>query len=190
MADNQRVITSYKEVSEELGKKLIKLYSEKIFPRQGKVFADKLFATGVEAGAYIASLADIYDRGIKMDLANHAMVKLNTVSYLIYIMREAGYYTQANVMEMQEFLAGLINAMRDLLNNANAGGRPDSSRRITPSGVPFRPTTSPQATVISAPSPAVQAEAAPADSLSEPEVKKPEQPKVNHDPDGFNAPAE
>ena len=195
MADNQRVITSYLEVSEELGKKLIKLYAQKIFPRQGKVFADKLFTTGVEAGAYIASLSNIYDRSIKMDLANHAMVKLNTVYYLITIMKEAGYYTPVNVVDLEEFLVVLIDAMRDLLNTANTANnavRP-TQRRLHTQNVPFRPTPAhlPKTTsrAPKAEEPVQAPSETPAEAQAETDVEALRR-KPAIDPDGFNAPAE
>ena len=89
MEENQHT-ASYKEVSAELGKKLIKLYGAKIFPRQGKVFADMLFQTGIEAGTYIASLADIEERKIKVDLASRAMVKGGGLLYRFAGCRNGG----------------------------------------------------------------------------------------------------
>ena len=161
MEENQHT-ASYKEVSTELGKKLIKLYGAKIFPRQGKVFADMLFQTGIEAGTYIASLADIEERKIKVDLASRAMVKLNQTAYLISVRKEAGYYTASQVAEMEEYAQILIDAMRELLNTAFAQMRSDAAR-------PKAATPAPQPAVAPAPRPRTV---------------------INVDPDGFNAPAD
>ena len=147
MEENQHT-ASYKEVSAELGKKLIKLYGAKIFPRQGKVFA--------------ASLADIEERKIKVDLASRAMVKLNQTAYLISVMKEAGYYTASQVAEMEEYAQILIDAMRELLNTAFAQMRSDAAR-------PKAAKPAPQPAVAPAPRPRTV---------------------INVDPDGFNAPAD
>lgn len=112
--------SNYKQLSEELGKRLIKLYGLKIFPRQGKVFADLLFQTGVEAGTAIAALADLEDREEKLHLSNRAMVKLNETAYIIHIMREAGYYTLEDVLPLEEYVNGLIRAVKHVLAIAYA----------------------------------------------------------------------
>lgn len=167
MQDNQ-YITAYKDVSAELGKKLIKLYAVKIFPRQGKVFADMLFQTGIEAGTYIASLADIDERKIKIELASNAMIKLNQTEYLLHVMKDAGYYLPSQIAEMEEYMEELLKAMRELLSTAFAQTRGDKSgtAHIVPQPIIFQP--------------AAQVSAA----------KNQPQAVINTDPDGFNAPAE
>ena len=155
---------SYKEISGELGKKLIKLYGEKIFPRQGKVFADMLFQTGIEAGTYIASLADIDERSVKVNLATNAMIKLNQTAYLIGVMKEAGYYSPINVEDIENYLEGLLKAMRDLLTTAFAQMR--AERAVPPVQVAKAAPTAPRG------------------------MKPVQAGGAIIDPDGFNAPAE
>lgn len=165
-------VASYKEVSAELGKRLLKLYRVKIFPRQGKIFADMLFQTGIEAGTYIASLADIEERKMKIELATNAMIKLNQTEYLIRVMKEAGYYEPVHVADMEDYMEELLKAMRELLSNAFAQIRAENNNaRIVP----------PQPAVVQAakPKPAVKPAPQPAPQIV-----------VNTDPDGFNSPAE
>ena len=178
-------VASYKEVSEELGKKLIKLYGVKIFPRQGKVFADMLFQTGIEAGTYIASLTDIDERGIRIKLATEAMVKLNQTMYLITVMKEARYYEPHQVAEMEDFMQELLRAMRNVLNTAFAQGRaraaaaqpaPVKHAPIKPAHTQAHLKQAPKAQIISAPAPQPV-------TPPQPAVKQ-----VNVDPDGFNSP--
>lgn len=172
-------VASYKEVSEELGKKLIKLYGVKIFPRQGKVFADMLFQTGIEAGTYIASLTDIDERGIRIKLATEAMVKLNQTMYLITVMKEARYYEQHQVAEMEDFMQELLRAMRNVLNTAFAQGR----ARAAAQSAPVKPAHT-QAHLRQAPKAQIISASAPQPATpSQPVIKK-----VNVDPDGFNSP--
>ncbi|MDE6373790.1 MAG: hypothetical protein K2L72_04750 [Clostridia bacterium] len=178
MEENNQRVTSYKEVSEALGKKLIKLYGEKIFPRQGKVFADMLFQTGVEAGAYLASLADIEERSVKINLATNAMIKLNQADYLIDVMREAKYYTAVQVVELDEFLQGLTTAMRELLNSAYAQMRAEGSRKAALAAKEAA-QSKPQAKVQPKVQPKPQAQPKPSNP------QQPPQPKINPDPDGF-----
>lgn len=162
MAENEYV-TSYKEVSAELGRKLIKLYNAKVFPRQGKIFADKLFQSGIEAGAYLAALADIEERNVKINLATNAMIQLNQTEYLVNVMLEAGYYAPFQIVEIQEYLDGLTHAMKELLVAAYAQMHSESKHTVVASA--------PMQTV---PRPAHR--------------QKPVSPTVviNSDPDGFN----
>lgn len=175
MEENNQRVASYKEVSEALGKKLIKLYGEKVFPRQGKVFADMLFQAGIEAGAYLASLADIEERNVKIKLATNAMIKLNQADYLIDVMREAKYYTAVQVVELDEFLQRLTTAMRELLNSAYAQLRAEGNRRAAQAEAASAAQSKPQ--------PKVQAK--PQAQPKPPKVQQPPQPKINPDPDGF-----
>lgn len=105
----------FKDDSAEFGKKLIKLYGLKIFPRMGKVFADMLFQTGVEAGALLSSLEDVFDYGTRATIATQATVKLNQIAYTLGIMKEAGYYTADDVKELEESLEDLVQNVRPLL---------------------------------------------------------------------------
>ncbi|MDE6849822.1 MAG: hypothetical protein K2J54_00695 [Clostridia bacterium] len=159
-------VASYKEVSAELGKRLLKLYRVKIFPRQGKIFADMLFQTGIEAGTYIASLADIEERKMKIELASNAMIKLNQTEYLIRVMKEAGYYEPVHVADMEDYMEELLKAMRELLSNAFAQMRSEKN------------------SVHIVHQPVVMPASAPAQSKPAPQIK------INTDPDGFNSPAE
>ena len=157
-------VTSYKEVSTELGKKLIKLYNAKLFPRQGKIFADMLFQSGIVAGSYLAALADIEERSVKINLATNALVNLNQTEYLVNVMLEAGYYAPVHVVEIQEYLDGLTQAMRELLVAAYAQRRTDNAPSAAPKTAP---KPAPQPAPQPVPSPIV----------------------INTDPDGFNVPA-
>ena len=49
--------SNYKSSAKEFGKRLTALYKLKIFPRAGSDLAEKLYSSGIEAGANIASLA-------------------------------------------------------------------------------------------------------------------------------------
>lgn len=105
----------YKDDCEEFGKKLLKLYNLRIFPRMGKIFADMLFQSGVEAGAYICSLDDVMDYGAKANLATQATVKLNEAAYILSVMKEAGYYTQEEIAELEEALDDLLQNVKGAL---------------------------------------------------------------------------
>ncbi len=166
--ENDFTLTSYKEVSTELSKKLIKLYNAKIFPRQGKIFADMLFQSGIEAGSYLAALADIEERMVKINLATNAMIHLNQTEYLVNVMREAGYYAPYQVAEFEEFLDVLTRAMKDLLINAYEQMRTKNVQTVV-AKAPLQsiPTSKP---------------------VSDNSRPVPPPVVVNTDPDGFNAP--
>ena len=166
MADETHYVTSYKEVSTELGKKLIKLYNAKIFPRQGKIFADMLFQSGIVAGSYLAALADIEERSVKINLATNALVNLNQTEYLVNVMLEAGYYAPVQVVEIQDYLDGLTQAMRELLIAAYAQKRTENIPSLRPA-----PKAAPKFT----PRPASGPVAPPV--------------TISYDVDGFNIPA-
>lgn len=173
MSENHYV-TSYKEVSTELGKKLVKLYGVKIFPRQGKIFADMLFQSGVEAGSYLAALEDIEERTVKINLATNAMVQLNQTEYLIGVMLEAGYYLPAHVAEIQEYLDGLTHAMKELLISAYSTAWSDNTRQ-TAANPPKQGASSPKS----------QSESFKADKPKAAVIS----PFVDMEIDGFNVPA-
>lgn len=137
---------SYRRASDELARRLIILYGEKIFPRQGKVFADMLFETGVEAGSYVAVLGEIDEKNTKIDLATKALVKLTQTDYLLSVMHRGKYYDASQVEELQLFLNSLINSIRDLLNaihGPNAARFYTQMRPVAP--VPTAPQTQPTA---------------------------------------------
>ena len=102
----------YKDDSAEFGKKLLKLYGLKIFPRMGKIFADMLFQAGVEAGSYLCSLDDVFEYGARANLATQATIKLNQMAYILGIMKEAAYYTQEEVAEIEESIEDLLQNVK------------------------------------------------------------------------------
>lgn len=179
MADEIQYVTSYKEVSDELGKKLIKLYNAKIFPRQGKIFADMLFQSGIEAGSYLAALADIEERMVKINLATNAMIHLNQTEYLVNVMSEAGYYAPYQVAEIREYLDVLTRAMKDLLISAYEQMRTKNVQTVV-ARAPLQsiPTSKPKSDKTNSDKP-------------KSEKSKPAPPAVviSADPDGFNVPA-
>lgn len=173
MEENEYV-ASYREVSEELGKKLIKLYGVKIFPRQGKIFADMLFQSGIEAGAYLAALEDIEERNVKINLATNAMIQLNQTEYLVKVMLEAGYYAPFHVVEIQEYLDGLTHAMKELLISAYAQMNADNMHTVVASA-PMQSVPKPKAK--------------PDKFRDEQPVPAVPDPFIDMDSDGFDAPA-
>lgn len=111
---NQQII-SYREAADELGRKLIRLYDLRMFPRQGKNFADQLFESGMEAGAYLSTIADVEDRAVKRDAAVKAYDLLNRTAYIISFMKNAKFYAQSDVFEIEEYLGSLIKAVREVI---------------------------------------------------------------------------
>lgn len=173
--------TSYKEISGELGRMLVKLYGEKIFPRQGKVFADMLFQTGVEAGAFVAALQDVEERSAKIEMATNALIKINEAAYLLDIMKKGAFYSAENVQELEEYLDVLRTTMRELLNIAYAQLRREAVSH------PVKVARS-----APAPAPAQMKRPAPAPAPKPVQTKPKPQPQNDYpyDPDGFNAPAD
>lgn len=111
---------SYAEAGEKFRGLLISLYEKKIFPRQGKVFADELFQAGASAGAYVYNLGDAKEAHYKRDVAQLALTELNRVAYLLKIMQEGGFYTEIEVVPLLEYTQKLIAAVKDVLSNVYA----------------------------------------------------------------------
>lgn len=112
--ENQRTI-SYQEAAEELRTCLIGLYKRKSFPRMGKVFADKLFVTGTEAGGFLSVLADLDEIHVKRNTAQSALISLKRTDYILKTMLAAGYYTEIEVEDMSVLLNKMIPAVKGLL---------------------------------------------------------------------------
>jgi len=108
---------SYDEAGEKFRGLLIALYQKKLFPRQGKIFADELFKTGAEAGAYVNTLGEAKEAHYKRDVAQCALTKLKHTEYLLMLMQEAGYYTQAEEVTFLDYTQKLIAAVKDVLSN-------------------------------------------------------------------------
>lgn len=212
MEEQRQVATNYKEISEELGKRLVKLYVLKIFPRQGKIFADLLFETGVEAGTAIAALADLEDRDAKLDLLNKAMIKLNQTAYIITVMKSAGFYTMEEVMSVEEYVNGLIRAVKSLLAAAYAQRQPKPVQQVqriqhvqrinaytgynaaVPPTVQRVPENAPVEAAVKGTAPAAPAvtpaeETKPDPAAEESPAAQPEAVKNEEMADGFNDPA-
>ncbi len=179
MEENVRE-TSYEQAAEELGKKLIALYNQKIFPRLGKIFADMLFQSGTEAGAYITSLGDIDELPVKRDMAQNAMIKLKRAAYVLNIMKSAGYYTPVQVVELEEYIQSLLVAVKNVL--AIAYSQTSEAPRVA-APRPAQPVQPRQPvvyqTVVSVPKPTAQGTAAAAPAAND-------QPEEYFDSDGFN----
>lgn len=112
--ENQRTI-SYQQASDELRAYLIRLYTKKSFPRMGKVFADQLFVTGTEAGGFLSVLADLDEIHVKRDTAQSALISLKRADYILKTMKDAGYYSAADVEELVIFFNKIIPAVKGLL---------------------------------------------------------------------------
>lgn len=116
---------SLRSAGEELGKLLIKLYNVRIFPRSGKVFADRLFETGIEAGSLVTGIHRLTEREEKIRTANRAVLALNEIIYICNLMESAGYYKHAEVKDIEEYAEKILLGLQDLLNSV-----PVQQRRI------------------------------------------------------------
>ena len=174
MALNRRADT-YRQASEELANRLVILYGVKIFPRQGKVFADLLYQTGIEAGSYVAALGEVDERTAKIDVANNALIKLTQTDYLLSVMLKGRYYETSQVEDLGLFVRELIRAIRELLNTLYG---PNANRFYTQMRPVFVPPARPQPQQATAYQQAPAAAPAPA----------PAKPHANGDPDGFDVP--
>lgn len=123
---------SLRTAGEELGKLLIKLYNVRIFPRAGKIFADKLFETGIEAGSLVTGIPRLTEREAKIRTANQAVLKLNEVIYVCGVMADAGFYKAGEVKPVQEYAEKILLGLEDLLNAVPVQPR---RIRVTPSAV-------------------------------------------------------
>lgn len=153
----QRREDTYRRASDELARRLVYLYDERIFPRQGRVFADMLFQTGIEAGSIVATIGEVDEKNAKIELANQALIKLTQTDYLLTVMHRAKFYETSQVEELELFVNALIKSIRDLLNTLYG---PEASRFYTqmhPVNVPpVQPRTpaQPPQTPQTAPAPA------------------------------------
>ena len=127
MEINRREDT-YRRASDELARRLLLLYNERIFPRQGKVFADMLFQTGIEAGSIVATLGEVDEKNAKIELANQALLKLTQTDYLLTVLHRGKFYETSQVEELDLFLNALIKSVRDLRNTLYG---PETSRFYT-----------------------------------------------------------
>lgn len=153
MKDFNQQIISYREAADELGRKLIRLYDLRMFPRQGKNFADQLFASGMEAGAYLSTIADVEDRAVKKDAAIKAYDLLNRTLYIISFMKNAKFYAQSDVFEIEEYLGSLIKAVREVIVVTCSQMNVKPTPQPAPAPAP-RPAPQPQ--IITQPAPAPQ----------------------------------
>ena len=157
---NQQII-SYREAADELGRKLIKLYDLRMFPRQGKNFADQLFESGMEAGAYLSTIADVEDRAVKRDAAVKAYDLLVRTEYILSVMKNAKFYAQSDVFEIEEYLGSLIKAVREVIivtcSQMETKPAPQPVPVPAPAPAPApAPRPAPQPQIITAPAPAPQ----------------------------------
>lgn len=157
MKDFNQQIISYREAADELGRKLIRLYDVRMFPRQGKNFADQLFESGMEAGAYLSTIADVEDRAVKKDAAIKAYDLLNRTLYIISFMKNAKFYAQSDVFEIEEYLGSLIKAVREVIV-------------VTCSQMNVKPAPQPAPAPRPAPQPQIITQQAPAPQPQSPQV--------------------
>jgi hypothetical protein len=126
MAKNEKSNTvSLREVSEELGRRLVKLYQSEVFVREGKELCDSLFRTGIEAGALISGIPELTDRRSKIHTANQAILKLDQTIYMANIMLVAGYYRPQQVRSLMDYMWRIIDGLRDLLKRV-----PEPKRKV------------------------------------------------------------
>lgn len=140
MEINRREDT-YRRASDELARRLLLLYNERIFPRQGKVFADMLFQTGIEAGSIVATLGEVDEKNAKIELSNQALLKLTQTDYLLTVLHRGKFYETSQVEELELFLNALIKSVRDLRNTLYG---PETSRFYTQMHAVNMPVTAAQ----------------------------------------------
>lgn len=109
--------SNYKASAAEFGKRLTALYKLKIFPRLGRELAEKLFVSGVEAGANISALSSISDAGNKVRVATDAIVKLNETAFAAEVMVEGKFYTADQVAPLTVYVDKLIEALGKLVSS-------------------------------------------------------------------------
>lgn len=112
MATNE---SNYKTSATEFGKRLTALYRLKIFPRLGNEFADKLYKSGIEAGANILALGNLSDADSKLKVGRDAIVKLNEVAFALQVMVEGGFYTADETVPVSNYIEKLIEALSKLI---------------------------------------------------------------------------
>ena len=108
-------ITTYEGAAEELARRLVNLYELKIFPRQGKIFADMLCEACAKGGSFLNSLGEIDNKIVKRDIAQDALVEIKRADYLLKIMLVGNYYTESEIRELSEYIKQIIKLLTDLL---------------------------------------------------------------------------
>lgn len=107
--------SNYKASATEFCKRMSALYRLKIFPRMGSELADKLYKSGVEAGAHILALGDLNDADSKLKVGCDAIVKLNEVAFAMQLMVEGGFYAADETAPLQNYVEKLIDAISKLI---------------------------------------------------------------------------
>lgn len=131
MENNQK--TAYETAAEELGVRLVALQKLRLFPRNGKVFADLLFTAGVEAGALIQAMSQITDRELKIETANEALLQISRAEYILGIMCSAKYYSAREVYELKSYISKVKDSLKELLKNAREADRIRQARLFSES---------------------------------------------------------
>ena len=131
MENNQK--TAYETAAEELGVRLVALHKLRLFPRNGKVFADLLFTAGVEAGALIQAMSQLTDRELKIETANEALLQISRAEYILGIMCSAKYYSAREVYELKSYISKVKESLKELLKNAREADRIRQARLFSES---------------------------------------------------------
>lgn len=124
--------SNYKSSAKEFGKRLTALYKLKIFPRAGSDLAEKLYSSGIEAGANIASLASLTDAGIKCDVAVRAVVKLNEVEFAARLMVEGEFYTEDETLSLLNYIDKLVEALSKMIATVKQKQANEAARAVKP----------------------------------------------------------
>lgn len=125
--DNNQT-TAYEKAAKELGDKLVALYKLRIFPRDGKTFAEMLFTAGTEAGSLIWSMSQLSDKELKVRTANEALLKISRAEYILGIMCTAGYYTASEVYDLSGYIVKVKESLKALLKNAQDAAKARQAR--------------------------------------------------------------
>jgi hypothetical protein len=103
------------DAADELSWLLVQLHKCKV-KDNGIYLAQMLFKYGFEGGSLVASIGDIKDKDTKIELINHATIKLNQTAYILGAMRDAKYYKASDTDEILEYLQDMTGALREMLN--------------------------------------------------------------------------
>lgn len=109
---------AYEVVADELCDKTLALYGRKHFVRDGKLFADMLYAACIEGGSLIKAMASMVDRGKKVETANAAIVQLSRAEYIITLMVKGNYYTANESYPLASYISKVCERLTELLNVA------------------------------------------------------------------------
>ena len=137
--DNNGYKMAYEQVADKLSEKITQLYSQKIFPRDGKLFADILFTAATEGGALLRAMARLVDREKKVETANAALIQLCKASYVLDMMTVSGYYTPAESYQLASYISKVLDRLGELLTTAKNIDMNQRARRA----VPFNGQTAP-----------------------------------------------